>query len=102
MSADRTLGVYETLLVRDEAVQALGAHLDRLRRSTSALYGLAPPNDLEARIRERAASLGAGEHRLRVDVRPGRGALGVTFQSGPLPPRPGWFRLRPLTVGRRQ
>ena len=97
-TADRSLGVFETLLVRDGAVQALGAHLARLRGSTASLYGLEPPGDLEARIRERAAALGPGEHRLRVDVRPGQPALDVTFQTGPLPPRPELFRLRPLTL----
>ena len=93
MVADRSLGVYETLLVRDGAVQALGAHLTRLRGSIVSLYGLAPPDDLEARIREWAAAPGAGEHRLRVDVRPV-----VSVQTGLLPPRPGLFRLRPLTL----
>ena len=97
-TADHTLGVYETLLVRDQAVQALGAHLARLRGSTASLYGLQPPDELEAWIRERAAALGTGEHRLRVDVRPGDNALGVTFQAGPRPPRPELFRLRPLRL----
>jgi para-aminobenzoate synthetase / 4-amino-4-deoxychorismate lyase len=96
--ADPSLGVYETLLVRDAAMQALGAHLVRLRGSIASLYGLEPPGDLETRIRERAAALGPGEHRLRVDVRPGQAALDVTFQTGPLPPRPELFRLRPLTL----
>jgi para-aminobenzoate synthetase / 4-amino-4-deoxychorismate lyase len=96
--ADRSLGVYETVLVRDGAVQALGAHLARLRGSTASLYDLDAPGDLEARIRERATALGAGEHRLRVDIRPGQAALDVTFQTGPLPPRPELFRLRPLTL----
>jgi para-aminobenzoate synthetase / 4-amino-4-deoxychorismate lyase len=98
MTADRSLGVYETLLVRDRAVQALGAHLGRLRASTASLYGLAPPGDLETLIREQAARVGDGEHRLRLDVRPVDGALGVTFQTGPLPVAPELFRLRPLTL----
>jgi para-aminobenzoate synthetase / 4-amino-4-deoxychorismate lyase len=97
-TADRSLGVYETLLVRAGAVQALGAHLARLRGSIASLYGLGPPGDLEARIRERAAALGAGEHRLRVDIRPVEGTLEVTFQTGALPPRPELFRLQPLTL----
>jgi para-aminobenzoate synthetase/4-amino-4-deoxychorismate lyase len=95
-TADRSLGVFETLLVRAGAVQALGAHLARLRGSTAALYGLGPPTDLDARIRERAAALGPGEHRLRVDVRPVEKTLDVTFQTGRLSPRPELFRLRPL------
>jgi para-aminobenzoate synthetase/4-amino-4-deoxychorismate lyase len=98
MTADPLLGVYETLLVRDGAVQALGAHLDRLRGSTSTLYGLTPPLDLGARIRKMAAKLGAGERRLRIDVRPAETALDVTYLIGPLPPRPDLFRLRPLRL----
>ena len=81
-AADRSLGVFETLLVRDGAVQALGAHLGRLGRSTASLYGLAPPADLDAPIRQRAAALGPGEHRLRVDARPSDGiALALRMQA---------------------
>jgi para-aminobenzoate synthetase/4-amino-4-deoxychorismate lyase len=98
MVADPSRGVYETLLVRDGAVQALGAHLTRLRGSTSSLYGLDPPGDLEARIQARTAALGSGEHRLRLDVRPVAKTLEVTFQTGLLPPRPELFRLRPLRL----
>jgi para-aminobenzoate synthetase/4-amino-4-deoxychorismate lyase len=98
MNVDRSLGVFETLLVRDGAVHALGAHLARLRGSIASLYGLQPPGDLEERIRERAAALGVGEHRLRVDIRPGQPAPDVTFQTGPVPSRPELFRLRPLTI----
>jgi para-aminobenzoate synthetase/4-amino-4-deoxychorismate lyase len=98
VAGDRSRGVFETVLVRDGAVQALGAHLARLRGSLSSLYGLEPPGDLGARTRKQAATLGSGEHRLRIDVRPGQPALDVTFQTGPLPPRPVLFRLRPLTL----
>ncbi len=98
MTANRSLGVFETMLVRDRAVQALTAHLARLRRSTAPLYGLEPPDDLEVQVREQAAALGAGEHRLRVDVRPLDHGLDVTFQTGPLPRRAELFRLRPLTL----
>jgi para-aminobenzoate synthetase/4-amino-4-deoxychorismate lyase len=95
---DRSLGIFETLLVRDRAVQALSAHLARLRGSTESLYGLDPPGDLASRIRRQADALGTGEHRLRVDIRLIADALDVTFQTGPLTPRPELFRLRPLTL----
>jgi para-aminobenzoate synthetase/4-amino-4-deoxychorismate lyase len=95
---DRSLGIFETLLVRDRAVQALGAHLARLRGSLGSLYGLDPPDDLRSQIQARAAALGAGEHRLRADLRPVDGTLEVTFQTGPPPPRGALFRLRPLTL----
>jgi para-aminobenzoate synthetase/4-amino-4-deoxychorismate lyase len=98
VDADPSLGVFETLLARDGAVQALGAHVARLQGSLSSLYGLEPPDDLETRIREQAAALGPGEHRLRVDIGPVPEALDVRFQSGPLPARPELFRLRPLTL----
>jgi para-aminobenzoate synthetase/4-amino-4-deoxychorismate lyase len=98
MTADRSLGVFETCRLRDGAVQALGAHLARLRSSMASLYGVQPPADSEAQIREQAAALGAGEHRLRIDIRPQAPAVDVAFQSGPLPPRRELFRLRPLTL----
>ena len=43
---DPSLGVFETLLVSDRRVQAPEAHLDRLRRSVSELYGLELPAGL--------------------------------------------------------
>jgi para-aminobenzoate synthetase/4-amino-4-deoxychorismate lyase len=98
MPADPSLGVFETLLVRDGAVQALGAHLARLRGSTESLYGLAPPRDLRAQIREMVAKLSAGERRLRIDVRPAETELDVTYLIGGLSPRPPLFRLRALTI----
>src|ERR1700734_1518513 len=98
MPADRSLGVFETMLVHDGAVQALSAHLARLRGSTESLYGLEPPGALASWIRREADARGTGEHRLRVDIRPVAEALDVTFQAGPLPPRAELFRLRPLTL----
>jgi para-aminobenzoate synthetase/4-amino-4-deoxychorismate lyase len=95
---DPSLGVYETLLVRDRAVQALGAHVERMRGSATRLYGVAAPGDLADRIRATAGSLGAGEHRLRVDARPVDGSLSLAFQTGPLPPRRPLFRLAPLAL----
>jgi para-aminobenzoate synthetase/4-amino-4-deoxychorismate lyase len=109
--ADRSLGVFETLLVRDRRVQALDAHVQRLRRSAHRLYGLSAPPELPARIRAHAATLDAGEHRLRVDARPAAGEhrrrvdarpaageLQLTFTTTPLAPRAALWRLTPLPV----
>jgi para-aminobenzoate synthetase / 4-amino-4-deoxychorismate lyase len=95
---DRTAGVFETLLVRDHEVQALAAHVHRLRRSAQRLYGLVAPADLPARIRALAATLDAGEHRLRVDARPGEGELRLAFTTSRLAPRPALWRLTALVV----
>jgi para-aminobenzoate synthetase / 4-amino-4-deoxychorismate lyase len=67
---DRSDGVFETMLVRDGRIQVLAQHLDRLARSSAALYGLRLPPGLPGRLRAHVAGA-AGEHRLRVDVVPG-------------------------------
>jgi para-aminobenzoate synthetase/4-amino-4-deoxychorismate lyase len=68
---DRADGVFETMLVGDGRIQALAYHLDRLGRSIAALYGRRLPSGLADHLRAHAAGT-AGEHRLRVDVVPGR------------------------------
>jgi para-aminobenzoate synthetase/4-amino-4-deoxychorismate lyase len=68
--------VFETMLVRDGRVHERRRHLGRLSHSIGALYGMALPADLDARLDEAAAGL-AGEHRLRIDAVPGN-ALTVT------------------------
>jgi para-aminobenzoate synthetase/4-amino-4-deoxychorismate lyase len=88
---DASLGVFETLLVRDRAAQALDAHVERLRRSAERLYGLRAPLELPALIRERARQLDDGEHRMRAD-----GALRLEFATTPLAPRPALWRLAPF------
>ena len=47
---DAALGVFETLLVRGGLPVDARAHLARLERSVSALYGEALPEDLHARV----------------------------------------------------
>jgi para-aminobenzoate synthetase/4-amino-4-deoxychorismate lyase len=73
---DRSLGVFETMLVRDGRVHAPHRHLDRLAHSVGALYGMRLPPDLRGRVHAEAAGL-SGRHRLRVDVVPG-GDVNVT------------------------
>jgi para-aminobenzoate synthetase/4-amino-4-deoxychorismate lyase len=96
---DPSLGVFETMLVRDGRAQALGAHLERLASSVSELYRLELPPDLQAATAERAAALG-GEHRLRVDAVPQGAGLGIEFQTSRLEPAGGGARLicKPVVV----
>ena len=46
VAGDPQLGVFETLLAHDGRLQALGAHLGRLARSASELYGATLPPGL--------------------------------------------------------
>ncbi len=82
---DPSLGVFETLLVRDGRVQAPEAHVERLARSVRELYQLGLGADLAASIVERARPL-TGGHRLRVDAIPDGGELRVEFQIASVQP----------------
>jgi para-aminobenzoate synthetase/4-amino-4-deoxychorismate lyase len=73
---DPSLGVFETLLVRGGRPHMLDAHLARLRRSVSELYGLGLPAGLRASMQRRAATLD-GPHRLRFDAVPDGGTLAI-------------------------
>lgn len=95
---DASQGVFETLLVRDGRIQALERHLDRMRASVAALYGLALPDRLRETLREGAAGLSAA-HRLRVDVIPREGELNVSLETTVLDPsRPRRFTCVPVTI----
>jgi para-aminobenzoate synthetase/4-amino-4-deoxychorismate lyase len=83
-------GVFETMLVRDGRVQALGRHLERLAHSSAAVNGRRLPRDLANRLRAAAAEL-TGEQRLRVDVVPGED---VAVSSRPVAADAG----RPVTL----
>jgi para-aminobenzoate synthetase/4-amino-4-deoxychorismate lyase len=80
---DPSLGVFETVLVREGRVHLLDAHLARLRRSLSELYGLGLPAGLRALTVRRAETLDA-PHRLRVDVVPDGDALTVELKVSAL------------------
>ena len=67
--ADRSAGIFETMLCRDGQVIGLADHLARLEASCLELYGSAPP----ARLAERLTALGrqlAGRHRIRLTLCP--------------------------------
>ena len=92
---DPALGVFETLLVRAGSPVDARAHLARLERSVSALYGEKLPEDLLARVV--AAAAAAPLARLRVTAvaaldsaagaAPGR-ALHAEIQAEPLAAEP--------------
>ena len=92
---DPALGVFETLLVRAGSPVDARAHLARLERSVSALYGETLPEDLLARVV--AAAAAAPLARLRVTAvaaldsaagaAPGR-ALHAEIQAEPLAAEP--------------
>jgi para-aminobenzoate synthetase/4-amino-4-deoxychorismate lyase len=70
---DPAAGLYETVLVERGVPQHLDAHLARLAASLRALYRLAPPQDLAARVL--AAARGHERARLRIDIVPGEDAV---------------------------
>jgi para-aminobenzoate synthetase/4-amino-4-deoxychorismate lyase len=82
-SPDPSLGVFETLHVRDGHVQALERHLERLAASVADLYGERLDADLAGRVRAVAAPL-PGRHRLRVRLVPGHVGVSVQIESEPL------------------
>jgi para-aminobenzoate synthetase/4-amino-4-deoxychorismate lyase len=69
-AADVSLGVFETLLVKDGVAVELPRHLARLATSLHELYGRSLPGALHEQIG--AAAEGRALARLRVDVGPAR------------------------------
>ena len=80
---DPSHGVFETLLVRDGRVQALGAHMDRLAASVSELHAARLPGGLQAELLGTAARL-SGAHRMRVDAIPDGSAVRITVSTSAL------------------
>ena len=66
---DPALGVFDTLLVRDGCPVDLGAHVDRLARSVSELYGV-PVEAADLRSHITAAAREATSARVRTTYRP--------------------------------
>jgi para-aminobenzoate synthetase/4-amino-4-deoxychorismate lyase len=79
---DPALGVFETVLVRGGVPVDLRAHLARLERSASALYGASLPEDLAARVL--AAAAAAPLQRLRIVVT----SKSIELDSEPLAAEP--------------
>ena len=84
---DPGLGLLETVLVRGGSPVDLGAHLGRLASSARALYGKPLPPDA-ADIARRSAA-GAGDCRLRLQLRPAPHGLELEAEVAALPPSGG-------------
>jgi para-aminobenzoate synthetase / 4-amino-4-deoxychorismate lyase len=100
---DRTIGVFETLLVLDGSPIELKAHLRRLSASVRELFAAELPARAHGLVIERAAALAVG--RLRLTGTPGRGGVvAVDIVTAPVDPEsvfPSWQRaiaLRPFVV----
>jgi para-aminobenzoate synthetase / 4-amino-4-deoxychorismate lyase len=93
---DPRAGVFETLLIADGRPLAMAAHVARLARSVSVLYGRALPARLREELLEAAHEWDRA--RLRVDVRPGAGALDTAIEATELAPRHVPVRLRPTSL----
>jgi para-aminobenzoate synthetase/4-amino-4-deoxychorismate lyase len=92
LQPDPAQGVFETLLVVRGAPRELDAHLERLRASLRALYGVALPAVAHELACERAAGVALG--RLRLSLTPqGEGAPRVEAVAQPVDRvtvLPGW------------
>jgi para-aminobenzoate synthetase/4-amino-4-deoxychorismate lyase len=80
---DPARGVFETLLVRGGAVQALDLHLARLADSIGELYGARLLPDTSDRVAAFARQL-SGDHRLRAKAEPLTAGFTVGFSAEPL------------------
>jgi para-aminobenzoate synthetase/4-amino-4-deoxychorismate lyase len=76
---DRTLGLFETLLIAAGEPVELDAHLGRLGGSLATLFDAALPPGLGARVRESAGGTELG--RMRVDVDPEGGAATLASED---------------------
>jgi para-aminobenzoate synthetase / 4-amino-4-deoxychorismate lyase len=92
---DPALGVFETLLVRGGVPVDARAHLARLERSVSALYGEALPEDLHARVA--AAAAAASLQRVRV-VATAAGQVEVAAEPLAAEPPPDPVTLSPAVL----
>jgi para-aminobenzoate synthetase/4-amino-4-deoxychorismate lyase len=81
---DPDQGVFETILVVDDAPVRLDAHLERLAGSVARLYGVELP-ELEGLVRERAR--GGGYGRMRLSIRPRGAELEPLILVAPFDPR---------------
>jgi para-aminobenzoate synthetase/4-amino-4-deoxychorismate lyase len=97
---DAARGVFETLLVRAGSPVDARAHLARLERSVSALYGQTLPEDLHVRVL--AAAAAAPLQRVRLVARPAAGGKGgvVEIEAEPLAaePEPSAVTLAPAVL----
>ncbi len=79
---DAALGVFSTMLAVSGEIEALDAHLDRLRESVLELYGLKLPRGLRERVA--AAAEAAPLLRMRLIAVPGPEGLEVSAETSPV------------------
>jgi len=95
---DRSLGVFETILVAGGAPVELDAHMRRLRASAEELFGTPLPATARTTVLEQAASQSLG--RLRLTARPADDeVLELEVVAGPIARMdvfPAWERAVPL------
>lgn len=103
LSPDRTMGVFETLLLVDGAAVELEAHLERLSASVRELFGAEPPAGTRELVLARAIPIAFG--RLRVTLAPDEAGVlfskVVTARVDPEDVFPAWERaivLQPLEL----
>jgi para-aminobenzoate synthetase/4-amino-4-deoxychorismate lyase len=105
-AVDARRGVFTTLLVRDGRPVDLEAHLARLDASVRAVYGTTVREGLDDAVVRRAAALGPGPHRLRVEAVPlepervGEDPVParVVMQAAPLVPAADAWTLTPVVL----
>jgi len=97
-AAQRSGGVFETLLAVDGRVLRLADHLARLDRSVRELYGAGLPDDLADRVRAATAGAPAGRAAVRVTVGPDL-AVTVEVASHGAPPGPSALRCETRSGG---
>nr|WP_311208665.1 MULTISPECIES: chorismate-binding protein [unclassified Aeromicrobium] len=105
-AADARRGVFTTLLVRDGRAVDVEAHLARLDASVRSVYGTTVREGLDDAVARRAATLGAGRHRLRIEAVPAEPErvgedpvpVGVRLVDAPLVEAPATWRLSPVVV----
>jgi para-aminobenzoate synthetase/4-amino-4-deoxychorismate lyase len=91
---DRTIGLFETLLVLDGSPIELDAHLDRLGSSVRELFGAELPPGMRELLRARASMLTVGRLRLTAVPRED-GSLGTAVVAAAVDPNdlfPPWER----------
>ena len=105
-AADARQGVFTTLLVHDGRAVDVEAHLARLDASVRAVYGTTVREGLDDAVSRRAAALGPGRHRLRVEAVPTDPArvgedlvaVRVRLVDAPLVDAPPVWTLAPVVV----
>ncbi len=88
-------GIFTTLLVADGEPVDVAAHVARLDASVRAVYGSTVRAGLEGAVRSKAASLGSGTHRLRIDAIPVADEVRVQMHAVALSPAGGTWTLTP-------